>query len=264
MKKINKIFLLILFMVFFVLSTKASAAQLNVALTGDATVEENQTKTVTLSVHSSEQEVLSVSGVLQVENIKADSLKVEAKTGWQITYNAVEGNFIVYNAYGAKDADIATITYTAGADDTKKINVGVSNVNITTIDYAETAGDNTSKVITLEKKQQQQAPESSDPGNTNPGNTNPGNTNPGTTNPGTTDPGTQKPTENQPTDEPKNNQQSQQGTTKKETSGTKKDSTQAAGKMPQTGENDKALLGIAGVFVAGTISFTVLRKMRDI
>ena len=151
MRIFSKIAIIMLLFIAF-LTIKVNAASLNVILGGESEAKAGDTKIATVSIESSDQEILSVSGVIGIENIDKSSLKVEGINGWKLTYNSETGNFIVYNETGSKSATIMNITYTIDKNATADIKITASELNITTIDYEETQIENKVKVVTLKKE----------------------------------------------------------------------------------------------------------------
>ena len=145
MKKIIKS-LMIVIAILLAFEIRAHATELNLSINGEDTIQAGETKSVQVEVNADDQEVLSLSGVINTENIDTSSLNVEGINGWHLTYNSSEGNFIVYNENGSKSANILKITYKLNAS-AKEGKINVNNTNLTTIDYEETSKGNYSKTI---------------------------------------------------------------------------------------------------------------------
>ena len=91
MRKIKKITMLIIIFAMF-LAIKVNATELNVSIWGDSKGKAGEKKTVTVNVSSSEQEILSLSGVISsegIERIGLDDITIPSK--WTIEYNEVQG-----------------------------------------------------------------------------------------------------------------------------------------------------------------------------
>ena len=148
MKKCKKRIIMLVIAFLFTLIMKVNATNLTLNIEGDVTAEEGESKTASIQVSSSDQEILSVSGVIQTEGIDRNNLKVESTANWKMTYNPETGNFIIFNEVGAKNATIANITY-VNQSDVEKMVIRFNNINITTIDYEETNLGNQEKTITI-------------------------------------------------------------------------------------------------------------------
>ena len=149
MKKLKKITIMII-VVLATLTIKSNAETFNISMGGEEKAKAGETKSASIIMNSTDKEVSSVSGIIGVENIDKDSIKIEGTEGWKLTYNKETGNFIIYNEVGAKSGTIMNVTYTISSNATNSAKITIKDTNITTTDYEETKIGERSKIIIVE------------------------------------------------------------------------------------------------------------------
>lgn len=131
------------------ISTIIYAAEPQITLEGDSTIEPGKTKILTVKV-TSDNEVGTVSGKIEKSG-NISGIKVAGKNNWNLTYNQNEGTFVIYKAEGSKSEEIMTIEYTV-ANEEGTGNIKVSNLKLTTLDYETKDSKDISKDITIKKE----------------------------------------------------------------------------------------------------------------
>lgn len=145
---------LIIAIMMMAISTIIYAAEPQITLEGDSTIEPGKTKILTVKV-TSDNEVGTVSGKIEKsENIS--EIKVAGKNNWNLTYNQNEGTFVIYKAEGSKSEEIMTIEYTV-ANEEGTANIKVSNLKLTTLDYETKDAEDISKDVTIKNETQETA-----------------------------------------------------------------------------------------------------------
>lgn len=144
----KRIILLLTIGILAILTLNVYAASTGLQLAGKDKVETGKTETMTLKLVSDSDIVGVVSGqVKRNENI--ESVQMQGKNGWQVTYNNGTGEFNALKAEGAKTEEIAEITYKVKTEASGKANITVSNIKLTTIEYKTTTASNVSKDVII-------------------------------------------------------------------------------------------------------------------
>lgn len=144
----KKIILFLTIGILAILTLNVYAASTSLQLAGKDKVETGKTETMTLKLVSDSDTVGVVSGQVK-GNENIESVQMQGKNGWQVTYNNGTGEFNALKAEGAKTEEIAEITYKVKTEASGKANITVSNIKLTTIEYKTKTASNVSKDVTI-------------------------------------------------------------------------------------------------------------------
>jgi len=144
-----KIIMLMVITILMISSFNVYAAEPTLAISGENEVSVGSTKKLTLTLSSDTDEIGVISGTVTY-NDNIESIQLAGQNSWQLlSYNNQNGQFKLVKAAGAKNEAAMEISYTVKSGATGKASVTVSDITLTTTDYATKTVANVTKEITI-------------------------------------------------------------------------------------------------------------------
>ena len=146
-KKIKLIVFCLLLILITSFETIVYAINQDITISGDDTAEAGETKKIIVNV-TSDKTIGVVSGIIEYSS-NIESVKVEGKNNWNLTYNDKTGDFNIYKAVGSNSEDIIEIEYKIKSDATDTATITLSSLNETSIKYETVEVEPIVKSITI-------------------------------------------------------------------------------------------------------------------